>query len=351
MRFISSSVAAALAVLHFAPSFGFTMPQRHSRATSKFPNQVATARKNSNRQRFTSRAPPALSSTESPYLDPKIDVEALAKYTAAGITELTLFGLSFQTVDLLLSRFSLSASGLPTPLLFVLFYGCSLKSRIFNPLNNQRPNRSKAIDGKGSSGFRDRAMPSWTPPGVVFPIMWLLIIGPIRAYSSSVVAKSVGSLFSLPIMAFVLHLTIGDVWNTINNTEKRYGASVIGVLFVVLSAANAANQYYSVLPLAGKLLGATLLWLVTAATLIADTWRLNPVSVGGETRRVPLFPVKGEAETSFMWFGGGGDGIESEESAGGGAGCVRKVEDGDEEEKVTYQNREQLLKALSGGNK
>jgi hypothetical protein len=83
----------------------------------------------------------------------------------------------------------------------------------------------------------------------------------------------------------------------------------------------------------------------------ADTWRLNPVSVGGETRRVPLFPVKGEAVTSFMWFGGGGDGIESEESAGGGAGCVRKVEDGDEEEKVTYQNREQLLKALSGGNK
>ena len=47
-------------------------------------------------------------------------------------------------------------------------------------------------------------------------------------------------------MAFILHLTIGDVWNTINNTEKRYGASVIGVLIVLASAVNASIQYYKV---------------------------------------------------------------------------------------------------------
>ena len=44
----------------------------------------------------------------------------------------------------------------------------------------------------------------------------------------------------------------------------------------------------------------TLLWLVTAGALITDTWRLNPVEGTGE--RVPLYPVKGEAETKFMWF-------------------------------------------------
>ena len=101
-------------------------------------------------------------------------------------------------------------------------------------------------------------------------------------------------------MAFMLHLTCGDIWNTINNTEKRYGAAVVGIIGVVLSAANAANQYYQVDPLAGKLLGGTLLWLVTAGALITDTWRLNPVEGTGE--RVPLYPVKGEAETKFMWF-------------------------------------------------
>ena len=68
--------------------------------------------------------------------------------------------------------------------------------------------------------------------------MWLLIIGPLRAYSAALVVSTTGSFLTLPTMAFMLHLTVGDIWNTINNTEKRYGASVVGVLFVLMSAAN-----------------------------------------------------------------------------------------------------------------
>lgn len=137
-----------------------------------------------------------------------------------------------------------------------------------------------------------------TCKGVVFPIMWLLIIGPLRAYSAALVVSTTGSFLTLPTMAFMLHLTVGDIWNTINNTEKRYGASVVGVLFVLMSAANAAYQYSTVDLFAGKLLGVTCLWLVTASALITDTWRLNPLKNG---KKVPLYPVKGEAKTSFVW--------------------------------------------------
>ena len=42
--------------------------------------------------------------------------------------------------------------------------------------------------------------------------MWLLIIGPIRAYSSALIATNVG-FFSIPILAFIGHLTVGDIWN------------------------------------------------------------------------------------------------------------------------------------------
>jgi len=232
---------------------------------------------------------------EDPYTSPQLDTDALAKYATSAVAELTLFGATFQLLDLALAQFD---AQIPFPAAAFVFYACSLKSRVFNPLNNQRPDRSKAVEGEGSSGFRDRVMPSWTPPGVIFPIMWVLIIGPLRAYSAALVVSNTGSLFSLPIMAFMLHLTVGDIWNTINNTEKRYGAAVVGVLCVVLSAANAAYQYSTVDPLAGKLLGGTCLWLVTAAALITDTWRLNPTENG---ERVPLYPVKGEAETSFLW--------------------------------------------------
>jgi tryptophan-rich sensory protein len=104
------------------------------------------------------------------------------------------------------------------------------------------------------------------------------------------------------LLTLLLHLSIGDVWNTINNTEKRYGAAVPSVLMVAAAAANAAYQYSQVDPFAGKLLGLTLVWFAVASTLIADTWRLNPDPSTGQ--RDPLYPVTGgESKTEFSWFG------------------------------------------------
>ena len=306
VKLSSSLLTAAAALIAAAPS-------AHAFAPSSSSSKVVVNQQQHHRQKsplssfynkeFTSTSPftttlhSSSSSEINPYTSPKLDTDALLKYALSAITELTLFGTTFHLLDLALTQLDTS---IPFPLTFILFYASSLKSRVFNPLNNQRPNRSKAIDGQASKGFQDRIMPSWTPPGITFPIMWVLLIGPIRAYSASLIVAETGSLFCAPIMAFMLHLTIGDIWNTINNTEKRYGAAVIGVLCVVASAANAAYQYSTVDEFAGKLLGATLIWLCTAAALITDTWRLNPASESGEL--VPLYPVVGEAETSFMWF-------------------------------------------------
>ena len=233
--------------------------------------------------------------------DGQLDVGALGKYALAAGIQMSLFGGIFKLADIGLASAGMTPSSLPFAAIAFVFYACALKSRAFNPLNNKRPDRSKAVEGKGSDGFRDRVMPSWTPPGFIFPIMWLLIIGPIRAYSSAMVVTATGTFFNPAIMAFIFHLTCGDIWNTINNTEKRYGMSVVGILLgVVPSAAFAASQYYAVEPLAGKLLGGTLLWLCTASALITDTWRLNPNENG---KREPLYPAKGEAKTEFAWFG------------------------------------------------
>ena len=233
--------------------------------------------------------------------DGQLDVGALGKYALAAGIQMGIFSGVFKLADIGLASAGMTPSSLPFAAIAFVFYACALKSRAFNPLNNARPDRSKAVEGKGSAGFKDRVMPSWTPPGFIFPIMWLLIIGPIRAYSSAMVVTATGTFFNPAIMAFIFHLTCGDIWNTINNTEKRYGMSVVGILLgVVPSAYFAASQYYAVEPLAGKLLGGTLLWLCTASALITDTWRLNPNENG---KREPLYPVKGEAKTEFAWFG------------------------------------------------
>jgi tryptophan-rich sensory protein len=228
---------------------------------------------------------------------PPVDYDALLKYHTAVAVQMSLFALGLTALDTLVAA---TGMAIPFPVAAALFYGLSLKSRVLNPLNNARPNAPKSVDGDSSPGFRDRVMPSWTPPGIIFPIMWILIIGPLRAYSSALVVSDAGHFFSIPTMAFLLHLSVGDVWNTINNTEKRYGASVTGVLSVVASLLNAAYQYYTVEPLAGKLLGLTVVWLSVATSLITATWQLNPDPATGE--RNALYPVKGEADTEFIWF-------------------------------------------------
>jgi inorganic pyrophosphatase len=185
-------------------------------------------------------------------------------------------------------------SAVTTLLTTLLFLGLSLKSRVFNPLSNARPNRAKAIKGESTGGFNDRVMPSWTPPGIFFPIMWVLIVAPLRAFSTVQAATVSGALCNPATMALVLHLSCGDTWNTINNVERRTGAAVPGVLIVWASCLNAVIAHGSVSSVAGKALGVTLAWITVAAALVTDTWRLN----GKEA----LYPVKGAAETKFAWF-------------------------------------------------
>eukprot|EP00592_Proboscia_alata_P029961 CAMPEP_0194442850 /NCGR_PEP_ID=MMETSP0176-20130528/126365_1 /TAXON_ID=216777 /ORGANISM="Proboscia alata, Strain PI-D3" /LENGTH=318 /DNA_ID=CAMNT_0039269007 /DNA_START=489 /DNA_END=1445 /DNA_ORIENTATION=- len=246
------------------------------------------------------------------------DYDALVKYHAAVAIQMTLICGIFKGLDLIV-EYTQIADSIPTLALFPLFFGLSLKSRSLNPLDNRRPDIKKAIlsgDAMGetdaeeegntppaaSRGFGDRVMPTWTPPGIVFPIMWVLIIGPLRAYSSALIYQANGHHFLDPaLLALMFHLCIGDVWNTMNNSEQRFGASVTGVLCVTASALNAAYQYYTVDETAGNLLGLPMVWFAVAASLITATWKLNPVDV--ETGELDvLYPVVREDKTEFAWF-------------------------------------------------
>ena len=193
---------------------------------------------------------------------------------------------------------------MPFAVNFFFFYACALKSRILNPLNNQRPSPdTKELKETEETTAPKRKMPSWTPPGFVFPIVWLLIIGPLRAVSCSLVYQTTGTYANAAIFTLMAHLSIGDIWNTINNKERRYGTSVVGVLMVWASAAAAAYQYFQVCPLAGRLLSLPLVWLTVASSLIVRTWQLNPDASTGKAE--PLMPTTDDSQTTITkleWF-------------------------------------------------
>ena len=242
----------------------------------------------------------ALKATSTaPASDEVLDIGAITKYGIALVTQLSLIAGFFYALDTALPLAGMST--LPSTVTWFMCYVFSLKSRFFNPLNNKRPDRKKATEEGESDGFMDRNQPSWTPPGVTFPIMWLLIVGPLRATSSMMIVNSMDGYLSIPLMSLMLHLSCGDIWNTINNTEKRYGTAVLGIMTVYVSALHAAWQYYQVNPLAGELLGATAIWLTIAGTLIFEIWRLNPDENGDKASFLPMKSAGGESLTTFAW--------------------------------------------------
>lgn len=226
----------------------------------------------------------------------KTDTSAIAKYSIALLLQYTLIGHLFTGLDMISD-----SVGRPFPRLLsgLIFAFLSLRSRTFNILDNERPDRTKIIEnneGEVVKGFNDRILPSWTPPGIFFPIMWVLIITPIRAVTSVMIYNATGGRFSHPaLMSLVLHLSVGDVWNTINNTEKRYGTSSIGVLFVLASVLRAVKMYCNVLPKAGKLLAVSAGWITIASLLTFDIWRLN-----GKERFLPQTNEDGSSKTAFV---------------------------------------------------
>ena len=239
------------------------------------------------------------SSSEDSKEERKIDFSAIGKYGLALIIQMTLFFGFFTTLDKLIIPL-LGGKPMPTYINIPMFYMFALKSRIFNPLSNQRPlPKTKEIDGDTEP---ERVMPSWTPPGFIFPIVWLLLIGPLRAVTSNMIVQTSGNYVTKALMALMLHLSIGDVWNTINNVERRYGTSVLGVTFGVYgSTCFAAYQYYLVNPMAGKLLSFKLIWLTIASSLIIRTWQLNKNPKTGKP--YSLLPKIGEgSNTKLVWF-------------------------------------------------
>lgn len=207
----------------------------------------------------------------------RLDKSALVTYFVA-------LGLQFGSIYIFLwgvqEAFRRLNVGFGVALWFARFFFAfmSLRSRVFSVLDNSRP---RVADE--AKEIQQRKRPSWMPPPFVFPIVWTTI-AVLRTVSSSIIFENSGSLLARPLLFFYLHLCVGDVWNTINNVEKRLGAAVPGVFAVWLSVVAAVRAYYKFVPLAGLVLLPSAVWISIANVLVCSIWALN----GKE----PLYPTK-----------------------------------------------------------
>lgn len=211
--------------------------------------------------------------------DTSVDWLQLFKYPAATAGEFCVIAAVLKAIDTL-------PLVLPTFVIPPLFFFLSLRSRVFSLMPARRPDRNAQ---EGAPTPREVKRPSWTPPGIAFPFIWLTI-SCLRAASSTLVWRACGkNLACTPILFLVAHLCIGDTWNGITNVERRLGTSAVGVLVVLASVYAAVAKYFLTVPLAGKLLAPSAVWISIASVLTWSIWSINEP-------REPLLPQSGDGK-------------------------------------------------------
>jgi tryptophan-rich sensory protein len=148
-----------------------------------------------------------------------VDSHAIANYLGATSLQFGLItSFLYWTDKFIQYMVQVGQKSYITPLVTLIMIMMSLRSRWFSPLDNSRP---KALE---SDPVFKRNRPKWQPPPIVFPIVWSTI-AVLRVLSGVMAYQAVGSLSSVPILSFMLHLSIGDTWNTINNVENKVSNS------------------------------------------------------------------------------------------------------------------------------
>lgn len=207
----------------------------------------------------------------------KLDIKATLIYKLGTIMQIGVMVLALWLMERLVT--SINSSDFPNwinTLLAVLFFTLlSIRSRIFSPLDNTRSRNT----------YDSIIRPKWAPPPLAFPIVWMTI-AVLRVISSLLIWQQTGQQFlALPFIAFVVHLSLGDTWNTIFTVERRLGAAVpVVILAPWLSALVVTVIYWQINPIAGAILAPSCIWLTIAAALVFRIWQLNGME--------PLYPTK-----------------------------------------------------------
>ncbi|RZM81965.1 TspO/MBR family protein [Leptolyngbya iicbica] len=212
--------------------------------------------------------------------NPKWDRAATLNYVGATIAQISVMTALLWFMDLGFERLPLATlpSWSATAIAVAFFAFITLRSRLFSLLDNTR----------NSGRYNAIQRPGWAPPPLAFPIVWMSI-AVLRVVSAYLVWSTLGQTFLCwPLVLYMIHLSLGDTWNTIFTVEGRLGHAVpVVIVGPLLSVIVVTVSYYLTLPLAGWIIAPSAAWLAIATVLCISLWRLNGVE--------PLYPVVAKA--------------------------------------------------------
>jgi tryptophan-rich sensory protein len=199
---------------------------------------------------------------------PELDISALIRYIFGTIVQITLMLGTLWLINLGFEQLYNHniTSGITNSLSCIILTILAIRSRLFSPLDNTR---SRSL-------YDHIQRPSWAPPPLAFPIVWMSI-AVLRVISAYLIwSASNHNFLCLPLILFVIHLALGDTWNTVFTVEGRLGFAVpVVIVGPWISVLAVTWSYWQTVPLAGVILFPSCIWLTIASILVYSIWKLN----------------------------------------------------------------------------
>ncbi len=129
---------------------------------------------------------------------------------------------------------------------------------------------------KPGAWYKRLDKPGWTPPDVVFPIVWAVLYVGI-AYSGWLIWREAGMTgAAIQLAVYTAQLFFNAFWSFLFFGFRRIDFALIDVVFLWLFVALTIALFAPISTTASLLLAPYLLWVTIAGVLNYQIWRRNP---------------------------------------------------------------------------
>lgn len=140
---------------------------------------------------------------------------------------------------------------------------------------------SVLLSGDGMDRYPDLMRPPFSPPGIVFPVVWTILFI-LMAVSAWMILRSLtevfsikGALYSSSLLLYFVQLIVNLLWPVLFFRLSLYLPALLWLVLLIVLVVQMIRSFYRVNKTAALLQIPYLLWLVFAGYLNLGVWLLN----------------------------------------------------------------------------
>ena len=131
-----------------------------------------------------------------------------------------------------------------------------------------------SLAGNVQNGFEGIVKPSFTPPAIVFPIVWTILYI-LMGISSYMISESTSENKRSALIIYGIQLLLNASWTYFFFNLNWFLFSFILILIILVLVIIMIKKYYSINRIAAYLQIPYILWLIFAAILSYNVYLLN----------------------------------------------------------------------------